>query len=554
MSHGDFQDGTKAFEKTKIVDPLIGKTLDGRYEIQCLLGMGGMGAVYQANHVDLGKLVAVKIMHQQLMLDERTVRRFRHEIKAMSKLSHPNLTSIMDVGTTDFGAPYFVMEFIKSKSLAQLLQQEVFLPPERATAIAIQIAEALSHAHENNIIHRDLKPANILIVESSAKDFVKVVDLGVAKLIGGDDATTIMKLTQTGEVFGSPLYMAPEQILGKLQDGRTDVYQLGCVIFEMLAGVPPIMRQSAIATMNGHVQDPAPTFTEVMPDLPMDAQLTQLQTIVLKCLEKEPERRFQSMEELVAALGGAPVPASTLAKHADKPGKEEVLVIDERSNRKQLGLMLVIGGVVALLIGVVFFVLLLNITPRPTIPPALPVVSGQQTALPPKEVIVEYPEFKSDRADLRVLSVYEGLQKPNQPANTEEREGAIDVNVYNEGKPLILVLNSYMPTTWTIKPASERVKIGQVITVGYYPQTVKNLPSKAAHTSVYYEYFKPDGGKSETRTHSNAFGLFYFLYMGEENMQSQPEFTGMKAALEKLSSCHLRSFQGTRSTGSFSVR
>ncbi len=549
MSHGEFYDGTKAYDKTRIVDPLIGKTLDGRYEIRCLLGMGGMGAVYQANHVELGKLVALKIMHQQLMLDERTVQRFRHEVKAMSKLSHPNLTSIMDVGTTDFGAPYFVMEFIKSRSLAQVLQQEVFLPPERAIAISIQIAEALSHAHENHIIHRDLKPANILIVDSSSRDFVKVVDLGVAKLIGGDDSTTIMKLTQTGEVFGSPLYMAPEQILGKPQDGRTDVYQLGCVMFEMLTGVPPIIRQSAIATMNGHVQDPAPTFTQAMPDLPMDAQLTSLQAIVLKSLEKEPERRFQTMPELIAALEGGPVISSTLVKQADKPDREVVVVDEQPAKRMHLQLLLT-GGAVALLLGVVLVVLLVNLLGRP----ALPVVSTQQSAIQQKEVIVEYPEVKSDRYDLRVLSVYEGVQNPNQPVSSGEREGSIDVNVNQEGKPLILVLNSYMPTTWTIKPASKRVKIQQIITVGYYPQTVNNIPPKTVHTKVYYEFFKPDGGKSETRTHNNVFSLFFFLYMGEENMLSQPEFTGMKAALEKLSGCHLRSFQGTRTTGSFSVR
>src|SRR5262249_55909058 len=155
---------------------------------------------------------------------------------------HPNLISIQDVGSTDAGTPYFVMEYLECVSLGDLLKREVILSTDRAIPIILQMCDALAHAHEKGIVHRDLKPANILILESESRDFVKVVDLGIAKLIGLDDSGEMQRLTATGEAFGSPLYMSPEQVLGKDQDERTDIYALGCLMFEMLTSVPPMLR------------------------------------------------------------------------------------------------------------------------------------------------------------------------------------------------------------------------------------------------------------------------------------------------------------------------
>lgn len=616
MTSGDFQNtGNQSQQKTQPVDPLIGKVLDARYELVKLLGRGGMGAVYQANHLGVGKLVAVKIMHAQYMLDERATMRFKHEVKAMSSLSHPNLIGIIDAGTTEFGSPYFVMEFLPSRALSEIIQEEVFLGAERAKPILMQIADALAHAHDRHIIHRDLKPPNILVIESGTRDHVKVVDLGVAKLIGGEDDGAMMKLTRTGEVFGSPLYMAPEQVLGRTHDGRTDIYQLGCVAFEMLTGVPPHVKATAILTMNSHVQEPAPKFTDIMPDLPMDDETRELERIVLKCLQKDPSQRFQTMRDFIRALEHGLQPeqsAAQIAEHslgskqriqvaaveeriaeAQRYGREKIVPSGEQNDqsgdlkmreshagesgtpsarerqqdeeiqlaqeksaadRKRTILLSAIGVFVVLMVmtGVVFATGLLSNKNQQASPS-----SAQQAApLQPTSKMYEktYPVVASDLSDLHVLSVYEGKLTADEAKRTDVRAGRVMVDVQGEGRPMILVLNSYQPTTWTISRANKNVQIRQVISVGYYPQEVDGLPPKTKWTRVYYPYFNQDGTESETATHYNAIEPFHFLYVGDEDVLGSREYAKMKDVLEKMTKCHLRNFQGTRMTESFVVK
>jgi len=578
---------------------MIGKVLDGRYSIVRLLGNGGMGAVYLAHHVDLGKPVAVKIMHPQLMMDDRTVQRFKHEIKAMSNLSHPNLISIIDAGSTDYGTPYFVMEYLPSRPLSDVLADEVFLPGDRVKKIIAQCADALSHAHARNIIHRDLKPANILVIESGAKDHIKIVDLGVAKLIGGD-AGELQKLTQTGEVFGSPLYMAPEQVLGKPHDGRTDIYQLGCVLFEMVTGVPPLVKNSAIMTMNSHVTEEAPTFNQVMPDLPMDDNLRQLERIVLKCLAKNPADRYQSMNQLLQAVERDAVADQQLAvrSHAKvqqplapasaQPKSEQPKSIKERflagkveatedfefiepvakveknheaSARvssvrrvakarqhaaKAGGLEknhLIIGGAVVLfLVAVVAVVGIWSIISAPHV--------DEQKAPTKIFKITEfkYPAVASDPLDVRVLSVYEGSPVDKKVPSDSVRSGVIDVDVEAENTPLVLVLNSYMPTTWNLRKATDKVKISKVITVGYYHQKVNGVPLKAVHPEIYA--FDKDGSQNKKFTTSD---LFFFLFLPSEDLKTDSEYVKMQSLVEKLTKSHVRNFQGVRTTTNFTV-
>jgi len=578
--------GTQAFEQTKLTDPLIGRVLDGRYQIERLLGMGGMGAVYLANHTGVGKPVAVKIMHAQFMLDERTTQRFRHEVKAMSSLSHPNLISIMDAGTTDFGSPYFVMEYLPSRSLAEIIQDEVFLTPERAKPILVQIADALAHAHEMNIIHRDLKPANILVIASGNRDHVKVVDLGVAKLIGGDEGA-MMKLTRTGEVFGSPLYMAPEQVLGRAHDGRTDLYQLGCVMFEMLTGVPPLVKASAIMTMNSHVQDPAPKFNDVMPDLPMDGEMPEMQAIVLKCLEKDPAARFQNMREFMHAIEHGLAPnvveepkkstledrqniqiAAVESRIAAAQNAQNEQIAAARSQqivsapapdgdqKRKIMLFSAIGVIaLALIVAVVMFVLSLMNGSGGSVSQNQQAQSVAVSGQPVFEKFnVEFSPVKKDKADLRVVSVYEGQLTPEEAKKTAEREGTVDVNVAIEGKPVILVVNAYMPTTWTVIKANKRVNIKHVYAVGFFPQQVKGVPPKMV-TQVYNENFNPDGSKAEKPVRKNKFDEFWYLHnTGDQNVQSSSTFERMQEDLELETKCHLRSFQGTHQVGKFEVR
>ncbi len=596
MNSGYYSDGTQGFDRTKAVDPMIGKVLDGRYAILTLLGSGGMGAVYQANQVGLDKPVAVKIMHPQLMMDDRTVQRFKHEVKAMSSLQHPGLISIIDAGTTDYGTPYFVMEFLPSRPLSDIIQEEVFLPGDRVKRIVAQIADALSHAHSKNIIHRDLKPANILVIEG-VKDHVKIVDLGVAKLIGGDDAGALQKLTQTGEVFGSPLYMAPEQVLGKPHDGRTDIYQLGCVVFEMVTGVPPLVKPSAIMTMNSHVTEPAPTFNQIMPELPMDDDLRQLETIVLKCLEKNPADRYQSMQQVLQAVELSPAammsetrpptgqPSTyTPVKIKDRfttaqnqaveepqapvepqPSKEKSIRVSNvsvaRSREhaaKKAGFgglqrnqqVLIIGGSITVLF-VCIVALVIGIYSILSSQHANGVMGNPAVAA--DLVTFEYPANSSDKVDLRVLSVYQGTPERDVAPGTVRR-GAVEVEVNDTGKPLVLVLNAYMPTVWTINKSSDKVRIHNVITVGYHYQTVKGVPPLLVHPQVYYEFGNKDGTISKYKTHGNAFEEFFFTEYAKTGIDADPSFIVMKARLEKLTKSHLHNFQGVYSTGKFTVQ
>jgi serine/threonine protein kinase len=577
MSTGEYSDtGMQAQEKPKPTDPMLGLVLEGRYELTQLLGAGGMGAVYKANHLGVGKDVAVKIMHAQFMIDERTTMRFKHEVKAMSSLSHPNLIGIIDAGTTSFGSPYFVMEYLPSRPLSEILQEEVFLPADRTKAILLQIADALAHAHDRHIIHRDLKPPNILVIEGGAREHVKVVDLGVAKLIGGDDDGAMMKLTRTGEVFGSPLYMAPEQVLGRAHDGRTDIYQLGCVMFEMLTGVPPLVGASAILTMNSHVEEPAPRFQDVMPDLPMDDQMRALEEIVLKCLEKDPNQRFQTMREFMQALefGMAPKEvASTTGGHSitskqkiqnaavesriEEARRREEDVLEETSDaeKKHKLILYSVGGVTAVLVIIAVSMFVGTLISGPSKTQDKTQIDSTAVAQPTyRKYDKDYPVVAGDLYDVRVLSVYEGKLTEKQAKNTDARAGNVLVDVQKEGKPLVLVLNSYQPTTWTITRANKKVKIKQVFAVGYHPQEVDGLPPKTFLTRVYYPFFNPDGTKSETNVHSNAFDPFYFTYVGDEDVFGSNTYESMKKAIEKRTRCQLHEFQGIRTTDRFEVK
>lgn len=207
-----------------------------RYKILSKLGHGGMGIVLKASHAQLDKLVAIKVLNANLLTDEGSIKRFEIEAKAGSKLSHPNLISVFDYGLTEDGQPYLVMEYVEGKSLDDLLDLGV-LDTSQFIKIFIQITKALQYVHNHNIIHRDLKPSNIMIQEIDGDVYAKLLDFGVAKVLA-DSGMTMHNLTETGTAFGSPLYMSPEQCMGKDIDVRADIYSMGCVMYQCVAGRP----------------------------------------------------------------------------------------------------------------------------------------------------------------------------------------------------------------------------------------------------------------------------------------------------------------------------
>ncbi len=279
-------------------DPYTGKTIAERYEIEELIGSGGTSVVYRALHLQLRRTVAIKMLKSHLVTDEESKLRFEQEARAVSSLTHPNVITVYDVGVTKYGEPYIVMEHLQGGSLFEAVKESGPMPWRRALPIFVQACSALAHAHKKDIVHRDVKPSNIMIVPTDDDpEFVKIVDFGLAKLRSLTGAG--QRLTKTGEVFGSPQYMSPEQCTGKALDQRTDIYSMGVAMFEALAARPPFREKTTIETLRRQIKDPAPKFSEVDPDLVVPPPL---EYIILKCLAKNPDDRYQKMEQLRSEL------------------------------------------------------------------------------------------------------------------------------------------------------------------------------------------------------------------------------------------------------------
>jgi serine/threonine protein kinase/tetratricopeptide (TPR) repeat protein len=273
--------------------------LGERYEVLEVIGYGGMGTVYRAKDKILGKEFAVKVLKDELAADESAIKRFEQEANAASDLTHLNMLAVYGHGKTPAGSHYIVMDLLEGESLAQLLKREGSLDANRAINISIQVCHALAHAHMKGLVHRDLKPSNIMLVKSgSSADLVKVLDFGIAKLMPGQKRETL-NLTQTGEIFGSPSYMSPEQCLGCSQDARSDIYSLGCMMYEMIVGRPPLVGKNPIQTVAKHLNEDPPSLSKVVPS----AQIPRgLEETIMRCLEKDTEQRYQSMDHLAADL------------------------------------------------------------------------------------------------------------------------------------------------------------------------------------------------------------------------------------------------------------
>jgi serine/threonine protein kinase len=276
---------------TPIRDPLVGtKLAGGRYEILEVLGEGGMSVVYKAKQELVDRIVAIKTLKMQLLSDPMLIKRFDREVKTLSRLNHPNIVTVYDCIISETGQPYFVMDYLQGYSLQDLLSSEGRINTGRARNIFSQVCNAVEHAHRNGIVHRDLKPANIMLMDISGQEFVKVVDFGLAKI--GEDA---QRLTQTGEIWGSPFYMSPEQCNGVAMDGRSDIYSLGACMFEALTGSVPFRGTSFLDTISKVVANAPPSFADAAPDAILPAGV---EAIVLRALAKSPEQRYQTMEEM----------------------------------------------------------------------------------------------------------------------------------------------------------------------------------------------------------------------------------------------------------------
>lgn len=286
----------------KHADSRVGSVLSDRYRLDALLGEGGMGRVYAAEHVMMRKKLAVKILHRELTMVPEVVARFEREAMAAANIEHPNVAAATDFGKLADGSVFMAMEFVEGRSLRDEIARGP-LPTERALRIARQIASALGSAHALDIIHRDLKPENVMLVVKGAEpDFVKVLDFGIARVpIGDRGAVGGSPITKVGMVFGTPEYMAPEQALGQTVDARADLYALGVIAYEMLAGLRPFSSSSQTGILGQQLSRPAPTFAERAPGIAIPPAVEQ---VVLRLLARESAERFQSAEEVVGAFDG----------------------------------------------------------------------------------------------------------------------------------------------------------------------------------------------------------------------------------------------------------
>lgn len=276
-------------------DPLIGNVFAERYLVESVLGLGGMSIVYKAQHSLMNRTVAIKMLHRNLKDDSVALERFRLEAQAASSLSHQNVITVYDFGISPSGEPFFVMDCIEGESLEALIDRKGCVSYERALPIFKQICDGLEAAHKKGIIHRDLKPANIILLKrDDGAETVKIVDFGIAKLLP-QSGKLQQQLTRTGEVFGSPIYMSPEQCLGRELDIRSDIYALGCLMYETVAGHPPFLGDSFLETMNMHVEAHPKLINERTPGANVPAEL---EAAILCCLSKDPDIRFQTAGEM----------------------------------------------------------------------------------------------------------------------------------------------------------------------------------------------------------------------------------------------------------------
>jgi serine/threonine-protein kinase len=266
---------------------MVDEVVADRYELEELVGTGGMSSVYRARDRLLERRVAIKVLHEHYSRDEDYVERFRREARSAAKLSHPNIVTVIDRGEAD-DRQFIVFEYVDGENLKQLVAGKGRLQVREALELGIQIGRALAFAHTQGLVHRDVKPQNVLLAGGDAK----VTDFGIARSLDVQ-----VGLTQTGTVLGTSEYISPEQATGRQVDARTDIYSLGVVLYELLAGQPPYSGDSFVSVAMRHVNDPVPSITHARPDVPL-----RVDAALRRAMAKDPDGRFRTMDELVAEL------------------------------------------------------------------------------------------------------------------------------------------------------------------------------------------------------------------------------------------------------------
>lgn len=279
-------------------ESLVGSHLAGRYQIIRKVGQGGMGVVYEATHTLIGKRVAVKVLLEKFAKRNNIVARLEQEARLASSIGHEHIIDINDFGTTEDGRTFVVMEFLEGESLAECLAREQTLSESRILHIALQAASALAAAHDKGIVHRDIKPENLFLVQRKGDDFVKVVDFGISKSLQASDETATQRLTQTGMVLGTPLYMSPEQASGEdVIDARVDVYALGVIMYEAATGRVPFLGPNYLSVISQVLNDEPKPVRALRPEIS-----DEFEALVMRAMAKDRNERYASAKALLADI------------------------------------------------------------------------------------------------------------------------------------------------------------------------------------------------------------------------------------------------------------
>jgi len=290
---------------TTPTDAMIGTLAAGRYRILRLLGEGGMGQVYLAEHVAIEKRVALKVLRAEYANKGEIVTRFQQEAISASRIKHPNVLDVFDFGQLENGCFFLAMEFLEGNDLADELARRRVLDAAIGIRISMQICRALAAAHANGVVHRDMKPENVFLQRTAdGEEIVKIVDFGIAQLRSKDTAVveTKRRLTRTGMIFGTPEYMAPEQAGGKHADLRSDIYSVGIIMYEMFTGAVPFTGDTFLGVLSKHLSEPTPTMSAIYPEVGISPSL---QGVIMRALEKDPTVRYQTMLEFAHAISAS---------------------------------------------------------------------------------------------------------------------------------------------------------------------------------------------------------------------------------------------------------
>lgn len=309
------------------VENLLGQVLDGRYRLEGVLGSGGMGTVYRATHVTIGKTLAVKVLAEEFAGDETFRKRFLREAQAVSQISHHNVVEVSDFGVTPTGSLYLVMEFLEGESLSDMLDREGGLGWQRAKPIILQVCRALQSAHEKGILHRDVKPENCMrISRTENHNFVKVLDFGLAKMLMAEPGLDVSLSSKGGGIMGTPEYMSPERIRGLDLDARSDVYALGVLAYELVTGCVPYSGDHYTKVLDQQLNATPVPPRKVSPNLDISRGV---EVVILRALEKSRESRFSSAAEMADALERTDVAAtpSSAAGSASHEGTYRAIIV-----------------------------------------------------------------------------------------------------------------------------------------------------------------------------------------------------------------------------------